>query len=355
MTVDTTVAVSQGMPSAVENPETPEYGPRRGGVLRAVGASSTAWISAVLAALVVLFSLLRPGSFASVGNIRNIATDAATLLVLGIGMTYVIITAGIDLSVGSVLIFSGVVAAKVMGALGSSTAGWEIIAAGLVTSVIAGAAWGLVNGFLVTKARVPALIVTLGTFGMSLGLAQVLTDGVDVRGVPVKLTTTIGNGDLFGTIPWLVVVAAAVTVIGGTALAFTRFGRYTFAIGSNPEAARRVGINVDRHLLKVYGVSGLLAGLAGFLSLARFSTTTIGGHTTDNLGAIAAVVLGGTSLFGGVGTVIGTVVGVFIPAVLQNGFIILGVPAYWQGVAVGAVLILAVYVDQLRRRGRARG
>jgi ribose transport system permease protein len=134
----------------------------------------------------------------------------------------------------------------------------------------------------------------------------------------------------------------------------TRFGRHTYAIGSNPEAARRVGINVDRHLIKVYALSGLLAGVAGVLSLARFSTTTIASHSTDNLSAIAAVVLGGTSLFGGVGTVAGSVIGVLIPAVLKNGFVIIGVEPFWQSVAVGAVLIIAVYLDQLRRHAQDR-
>ena len=118
--------------------------------------------------------------------------------------------------------------------------------------------------------------------------------------------------------------------------------------------ARRAGVNVDRHLIKVYALGGTLAGLAGFLSLARFGTTTIGGHSTDNLDAIAAVVIGGTSLFGGVGTILGTVFGVFIPAVLQNGFVIVGVQPFWQQVAVGAVLIIAVYLDQLRRSRYAR-
>jgi ribose transport system permease protein len=151
-----------------------------------------------------------------------------------------------------------------------------------------------------------------------------------------------------------VVIAAGVAIVFGVLLHATRFGRHTYAIGSNEEAARRAGIAVDRHLIAVYGISGLLSGLAGFLSLARFATTTLGGHATDNLQAIAAVVLGGTSLFGGVGTVLGTVVGVFIPAVLQNGFVITGVEPFWRDVAVGAVLIAAVYLDQLRRRTRYR-
>jgi ribose transport system permease protein len=201
---------------------------------------------------------------------------------------------------------------------------------------------------------VPPLIVTLGTLGAALGLAQVITDGVDLRDVPFSLVDTIGTGRLFGQIPWLVVIAAVVAVVFGVVLAATRFGRHTYAIGSNVEAAQRSGIDVDRHLVKVYALSGFLAGLAGFLSLARFSTTTIGGHSTDNLSAIAAAVLGGTSLFGGLGTIAGTVIGVFIPIVLQNGFVITGVKPFWQQVAVGAVLIAAVYLDQLRRRTQYR-
>jgi ribose transport system permease protein len=267
-------------------------------------------------------------------------------------MTFVIITAGIDLSVGSVLVFSGVIAAKVMLALGGQ--GWGAIGAGLVAGLVAGTAWGVVNGVLVTKARVPPLIVTLGTLGMALGSALLITGGIDVRGIPLQLTTTIGIGQLAG-VPYVVIIAAVVTAIGAIVLSMTRFGRYTYAIGSNAEAARRAGINVDLHLIKVYGLSGFLAGMAGMVSLARFATTTIGGHSTDNLAAIAAVVLGGTSLFGGIGTVLGTVVGVFIPAVLQNGFVILGVQPFWQQVAVGAVLIVAVYIDQLKRRAQERG
>jgi ribose transport system permease protein len=232
--------------------------------------------------------------------------------------------------------------------------GWGAIGVGLAAGLLAGVAWGVVNGVLVTKARVPPLIVTLGTLGMALGSALLITGGIDVRGVPLQLTTTIGIGQLAG-VPYVVIIAGAVTAVGAVALSMTRFGRYTYAIGSNAEAARRAGIDVDRHLIKVYALSGLLAGLAGMVSLARFATTTIGGHSTDNLAAIAAVVLGGTSLFGGIGTVLGTVVGVFIPAVLQNGFVILGVQPFWQQVAVGAVLIIAVYIDQLKRRAQERG
>ena len=205
-----------------------------------------------------------------------------------------------------------------------------------------------------TKAKIPSFIVTLGTLGMALGAALLITGGVDERDVPFKLVETIGTGRLFGQIPWLVVIAAVVALVFGIILAQTRFGRYTYAIGSNEEGVRRTGVNVDRHLIKVYALCGALAGFAGALSLARFGTTSIAGNTTLNLDAIAAIVIGGTSLFGGVGTILGTVVGVFIPAVLRNGFVIVGVQPFWQQVAVGAVLIIAVYLDQLRRAKYAR-
>jgi ribose transport system permease protein len=317
-----------------------------------LATGSSTWIILILAGMIVAFSVLEPDAFATVNNARNVATNAAILLVMAVGMTFVIITAGIDLSVGSVLVFSGVVSAKAMNGLGGN--GWDVILVGLLVALGAGLGWGMLNGVLITKARVPPLIVTLGTLGMSLGLALIITGGVDIREVPPRLVTSIGVGRLFDQIPWLVVIAAAVAVFFGVVLAVTRFGRHTYAIGSNDEAARRAGINVDRHLIAIYGLSGLLAGLAGFMSLARFATSTIGGHSTDNLQAIAAVVLGGTSLFGGVGTIIGTVVGVFIPAVLQNGFVITGVQTFWRDVAVGAVLIAAVYLDQLRRSSQYR-
>jgi ribose transport system permease protein len=313
-----------------------------------LATGSTTWIILILAAMIVVFAVAEPDSFATVNNARNLATNAAILLVIAVGMTFVIITAGIDLSVGSVLVFSGVVSAKAMNGLGGN--GWDVIAIGLLVALGCGLAWGVLNGLLITKAHVPSLIVTLGTLGMALGLAQIITGGVDVREVPARLVISIGVGRVFDQVPWLVAIAGAVAIVFGIWLALTRFGRHTYAIGSNDEAARRAGINVDRHLIMVYGLSGTLAGLAGFMSLARFATTTIGGHSTDNLQAIAAIVIGGTSLFGGIGTILGTVFGVFIPAVLQNGFVIVGLQPFWQQVAVGAVLIIAVYLDQLRRR-----
>ncbi len=313
---------------------------------RLVTGQSTA-IALILIGLIAVFSFLKPEEFLDVNNARNIATDAAVLLVLAVGLTFVIITAGIDLSVGAVLVFSGVVAAKLMNEIGGDN--WGVILAGLGVALASGLGWGLLNGFLVAKAKIPAFIVTLGTLGMALGSALLITGGVDQREVPFKLIDTVGSGRAFDEIPYLVLIAAVVALVFGVILAMTRFGRYTYAIGSNEEAVRRAGVNVDAHLIKVYAIGGTLSGLAGFMSLARFGTTTIGGHSTDNLDAISAVVIGGTSLFGGIGTMIGTVVGVFIPAVLRNGFVIVGVQPFWQQVAVGAVLIVAVYLDQLRR------
>jgi ribose transport system permease protein len=324
-----------------------------------IATASTLWIALVLVALYVVFSVLAPQAFLTLFVLQTLLIEAAVLLVLSVGMTFVIITSGIDLSVGSVLVFSGVVAAQAMEAMsprGNATdAGWGVIAVGLLLSLAGGAAWGLVNGLLIARAKIPPLIVTLGSFGAALGAAQLLTNGSDVRTVPNALADYLGAGTSFGGVPNLVLLAAVVTALGGWILGTTRFGRYTYAVGSNQEAARRCGIGVTRHLLLVYLLAGVLAGLAGFMSLAYFRTTTIGGHSTDNLNAIAGVVLGGTSLFGGVGSILGTVIGVFIPAVLQKGFVITHVPVFWQPIAVSAVLVAAVWFDQVRRRARDRG
>jgi ribose transport system permease protein len=354
---DTTKSASKDLGDGAEDGGNRSESP----VARAMARLGGGWVFLVLTGLLVLFTALRPQQFASSFNLTTLAIDAAILLVLAIGQTYVIITAGIDLSVGSVLVFSSVVSAELMLALsgaegavyGTTEAGWTVIVVGLLAALAAGALWGVINGLLIAVARVPALIATLGTLGMALGAAQIITGGQDVRAVPSLLVDYVGRGDIIG-LPVLVVIAAVVAILAGLLLHFTRFGERTFAIGSNDEAARRSGIGVRSHLVRVYALAGLLAGLAGFMSVARFATTTIGGHTSDNLATISAVVLGGTSLFGGIGTIIGTVIGVFIPIVLLNGFVILGIPPFWQTVTIGAVLVLAVYIDQLKRRARDR-
>jgi ribose transport system permease protein len=326
------------------------------GLGRRILASNSLWTLAILVALVAFFTVAAPDTFLTQYDVTQIATNAAIYLVLGVGATYVIITSGIDLSIGSVLVLSGVLAAEYMSHHGGYRAGWPAITVGILISLGTGTGWGILQGILVAKAKVPPFIVTLGGLGAALGIAQIVTTGNDVAGgAPNALVETLGLGKLFDTLPWLVVVALGTTLVFGLVLAYTRFGRYTYAVGSNAEAVRRAGIRVDRHLIKVYALAGLLAGIAGVMSLAYFHTTTIAGHSYDNLNVITAVVIGGTSLFGGRGTIVGTVIGVFIPAVLNSGLVILGVQTYWQSVAVGAVLVGAVYVDQLRRRSRERG
>ena len=329
---------------------------RVGSVVARAFSTNAAWIFLLLVALMFVFNFLAPGKFLTEFNVRSMAENVAVLLVIAVGETFVMATGGIDLSVGYVLLFSGVTSAQVMnwGGKDPTSSGWDVVLLGLVVAIGSGFAWGVLNGFIVAKAKVPALIATLGTLGMSWGLAEIFSNGQDLRYLPKIIADMGASRVIFDKVPLVVIVAVLIAATGAVFLSLTRFGRYTLAIGSNQEAARRAGINVDRHLIAVYALSGMLAGFAGFMSLAIFTTTTISGHANDNLQAIAAVVIGGTSLAGGVATIAGTTIGVCIPMVLFSGFTILGYQSFWRYVAVGAVLILAVYADQLRRRRRDR-
>ncbi|MFD8820195.1 ABC transporter permease [Streptomyces sp. NPDC059627] len=312
------------------------------------------WTFVILVALVLFFTIAAPGKFFTTYDITQIAVNAAIYLVLGVGMTFVIITAGIDLSIGSVLVLAAVAAGEYNIHHGGATSGWGTVAFSAVIALAVGTAWGALQGAVVATGKVPPLIVTLGGLGAALGIAELATGGQDPAGAAsTHLQNSLGFGKVLG-IPWMVVLAAVVTAIFGAVLAGTRFGEHTLAIGSNPTAVRRAGIPVGRQLVKVYGLMGLLAGLGAVMWLASYGTTSIAGHSTDNLKVITAVVLGGTSLFGGRGSVLGTVIGVFIPAVLTTGLIVIGVQQYWQDVAVGVVLVVAVYIDQLRRKTRER-
>ena len=340
-----TVITPPGQTPVAEAPDKDSY-------LKRLANLQSVWILGVLVVIVIAFSIAAGDKFLSTSNFSLISQNIAVWAVLGVGMTFVIITSGIDLSIGSVLVFSSVVAAKVMQATGGE--GWGVAGLGIFGALVAGVAWGTLNGFLIAKAKIPPLIVTLGALSVALGLAQVLTGGIDIRAVPEVLTDFNTYIKIAG-IPALPFVALIVVIIGGIVLHKTKFGRYTYAIGSNELGARRVGINVDRHLIYIYALTGLLAGLGAVLALAQFGTTTIAGQSLTNLNVIAAVVIGGTSIFGGEGSIFGTVVGLFIPAVLQAGFVIVGVESFWQGVAVGSVLVAAVYVDQSRRAAALRG
>lgn len=313
--------------------------------------SPTSWSFSILLILCIIFSALRPDAFPTLFNVRSIAITASSFIVMGIGVTFVLSAGGLDLSVGAVLVLGGIMGTKAMVAVGGS--GWPTIGVGLLASLATGLLVGLANGLFIRKFRIPPLVVTLGTSFIVTGLGYVVTGGQDLRGVPDLMVSVIGLGSLLG-IPYVVWVAA-VTGLGGILVyEKTRFGRYTQAIGSSEEAAVRSGIRVDRHLIMVYTYTGALAGLAGFLNLALFGTTTISGHTADFLYVVLAVILGGTSLFGGVGTVAGTCLAAFIPWVLNDGFIILGVDPYWQYVTLGAIFIVVVYLDALRRRAREK-
>ena len=321
-------------------------------LIKRITSLQSVWILGVLVVIVAFFSIAAGDRFFSTSNFSLISQNVAVWAVLGVGMTFVIITSGIDLSIGSVLVFSSVVSAMVMQRIGGE--GWGTAAIGILAALVTGVLWGLINGVLVAKAKIPPLIVTLGTLSIALGLAQVITGGIDIRAVPEAMTDFNTYIKILG-IPALPFVALVVVILGGIVLHKTRFGRYTYAIGSNEESARRVGVHVSRHLIMVYALMGILAGLGAVLALAQFGTTTIAGQSLTNLNVIAAVVIGGTSIFGGEGSIFGTVVGLFIPAVLQAGFVIIGVQPFWQGVAVGIVLIAAVYVDQSRRAAALRG
>jgi ribose transport system permease protein len=335
----------------------------RAGRRRTIPGLSSAFIFVILAGLVIAFSIVEGTAFLSAENFVTIAEDASELLLLAVGVTFVIITAGIDLSVGSILVLSSVIAAQTMVALSGTPEqvrnyqfpNQEVgIPVGIAAGLLVGLACGFINGLLVTKLKLTPFIATLGTLGVFLGTAQILSGGTNVPYVPTAVQSEIGTRDLLGFLPVPIAIGLVVVILAILALHLTQFGRYTYAIGSNAEAARRVGINVDRHLLKVYTLSGFLAGLAGIIDVARFNTASVGAHTLDNLAAISAAVIGGTSLFGGIGTIVGTLVGTFIPAVLRNGFIIAGVQAFWQEVAIGIVLLLAVFIDQRRRSAEER-
>ena len=294
----------------------------------------------VLAILIVTLSILSP-YFLSVSNFLNILLATSVIGVLGFGATFVIAAAGIDLSLGSVLALSGVVGALSVNALGLP---WP---AAIVTCLAVGALCGLVNGLLNAKVGIPAFIVTLGMLGVARGLGLVFTNGQPVYGMPEPLVY-LGQGRPWG-VPMPVFIFLAVALIAHFVLAFTRFGKYAQVIGDNETAARAMGIRVDRHRVALYVVSGSLAGLAGLLFLARVNAGDPTAGLNYELTAITAAILGGTNLFGGRASVLGTLIGALVMGVLQNGLNLLAVSSFYQQMAIGAVLVLAVWLDQVNR------
>ena len=299
----------------------------------------------VLAALTVAMALLSP-YFLSVSNFLNILLATSVIGVLAIGATFVICSAGIDLSVGSVLALSGVAGCLL---IANFDLPWPI---GVLACLAAGAAAGALNGFLITKGAIPPFIVTLGMLGVARGFALVLTNGLPIYGLPDPIVF-IGQGRPFG-IPTPVIVLAATAIAAHIALAHTRFGLYAQVIGDSETAARAMGVRIERHKVYLYALSGGLAGLAGLLFAARVNAGDPTAGLNYELTAVTATIIGGTNLFGGRGSVVGTLIGALIMGVLQNGLNLLAVPSFYQQMAIGSVLVLAVWLDRVNseRRGR---
>jgi ribose transport system permease protein len=299
-------------------------------------------LPAVSLVLLCIFFSVQSEPFRSADNLFNIISQNAWLLIAGMGMTVVLLGAGIDLSVGSVMALCGVVSAHTMVRLG-----WSVplsIAAGLGT----GAAAGLVNGLIATRLRVPAFIATLGMLLVARGMALKVAQGVTVDGIPDAFGALANARPLGIPVPVLLTIAVAVFV--AVLLHFTKFGRYIQAIGSNPEAARVSGVPVERVQIGAYVLGGILAGLAGLVEAARQGSgnpTSAEGYELD---VVTAVVVGGASLSGGEGRVSGTILGALLVAVLRNGLNLLGVEPFLQKAYIGVLIIAAVAFDQWARR-----
>mgnify|MGYP002620243090 CR=1 FL=1 len=304
----------------------------------------------ILLVMVLALSVITPmvrgeQFFLTSRNLIQVLQQASINLIIAIGMTFVITSRGIDLSVGSIVALSGVVAGIAM----REGAGPYL---GFATAVVTGAACGAFNGLLITRLKLPPFIVTLGTLGVFRGLALVLTEGRPIYGFSREYLQIFAGR--IGTVPVQVVVALVLALVFWWVLTKTRFGKYTTAIGGNEETARLAGIPVDWMKLKIYTLTGLLTGIAGALLTARLSSADPVAGQLFELDAIAATIMGGTSLMGGEGTIGGTVVGTLIMSLVRNGMNLLNVPTFWQQLVLGSVIILAVVLDQFRRRGASR-
>ena len=296
-------------------------------------------------------SAFSSGRFLSLLNLSTVAQQAAVNTVLAAGMTFVILTGGIDLSVVSILAVSAMAALLVTKVAGLGTFGFGIM--GILAGLATGLAFGLINGALIAGINLPPFIVTLGSLTAVRGIARLLGDDTTVFNPDLPFAF-IGNGSLFG-ISWLIVIAVVVIIASWFILHRTVLGVHIYAVGGNPNAARLSGIKVWAVLLFVYGASGLLSGLGGIMQAARlYAANGLQLGTSYELDAIAAVILGGTSFVGGVGSIVGTLVGALIIAVLANGLILTGVSDVWQFIIKGLVIIGAVALDRYRMSGGAR-
>lgn len=309
-----------------------------------------------LLVLITAFSVTS-NAFLSIGNAMTVALQTTSIVFLGIGVTMVILTGGIDLSVGSILALSGTVAGLLV------KDGWPVYA-GMAVGVLVGTLCGIINGLVVTRLKLAPFIATLGMMMIARGLALQLTGAAPVSQLGEEFGT-LGNGAFFRVIenganglphmifpgiPYPVVMMIIVAIIVAFILRRLSIGRHIYAVGSNEEASRLAAVNVRQTKMFAYAVSGFLAGITGIVLMSRLVTAQPNEGVMYELDAIAAAVIGGTSLMGGVGTISGTVIGAFIIGVLRNGLNMDGVSAFIQQIIIGCVIIAAVYVDNLRNR-----
>lgn len=311
--------------------------------LHLVGGQVLSRYGIVIAFLVLclVLSLISP-YFLTPGNITNVLRQASINGILAIGLTFVILTGGIDLSVGSLLALSGILGASVVT---GADPGSPAVAIGFGIGV--GLALGTVNGVLIAHLRVPAFVATLGMLSVARGLTFISNNGMPVPNLSPAFRQ-IGQGFVAG-VPVPVILFAVTVLLAWVVLRFTTYGRYVYAVGGNERSARTSGINTRRVVLSVYAISGALAGLAGLVLAARTTSALPQAGISYELDAIAAVVIGGTSLTGGVGSPIGTLFGALIIAVISNGLDLMGVSSYYQQVIKGTIIVLAVLLDTSRR------
>jgi len=291
----------------------------------------------------------------NMSRIQIIILQVSVIGIIAIGVTMIIITGGIDLSSGSVVAMTGIVAATF-----AQSSSWPKVLhpsltdlpflVPLAVGLAVGGLAGLLNGFLITKTKIPPFIATLGMMVSARGVARWYTDGSPVSGFTNEFAML---GNAFDR--WMpVVIFAAVAIVFHVVMRYTRFGKFTYAIGANMQAARVSGINIDRHLIKVYAIAGVLTGLAAMVAIARIKTAQPGMGLMYELDAIAAAVIGGVSLSGGRGRVIGTVIGALILGVMLSGFTFLRIDAYYQDIIKGGIIVVAVIVDQHRQSKRKK-
>jgi ribose/xylose/arabinose/galactoside ABC-type transport system permease subunit len=325
-------------------------------LLRRVGQSAPVIF---LVALMIVFALLEPRFLSSI-NLFNVMRQISITGLVAIGMTFVILTAGIDLSVGSLLALAGLAAAIVAkgGIEVRFNVGVETEALGygwfpaMVVAVLVGLAGGLLQGAAITKLKVPPFVVTLGGLSAFRGAALLIAGGGPISGFDMDYVWW-GQGRI-GPVPVPVIVFLAFAALAHIVLTYTRFGRHVYAVGGNVEAARLAGLPVQRILVLVYVIVGFFSGLAGFILSARLNSSEAVAGIGYELTVIASVVIGGTSLFGGIGTVWGTVVGSILIGVLINGLVLLNVSPYVQQIIIGVIIVLAVFFDQFAKGASAR-